>query len=503
MADLKRDIKKLQRFREDIMKWYTNPEVKEKNALADSRRRIEVEMERFKAFERESKTKPFSLMGLAMGGKLDAQEQKKQEKREPLEEFVEKLALQCDEFKAEWETLNAKKKKSKDESSRIDELKKYTDWHAFHLRSLEQVLRRLDNDMIDPDDLDTVIDSLSMYLEQFEDPDYYHDDGLYEQFNLDSDAIDETYYKPTLDEADEARNSIPSVSPSTEPPKPREVPMTAAAKAKAKKQAAREIEAAQTGGPVRPDHPSQAPPKPQRPPAPTIPPPALPTPPTAPVRPAPIFPGMTSQPQTPIPPSKHTGVWKSGSDASGTGERPPPPPPPGGLGHPAVKLSTLDFSFRTRPRCEDLLSSRPYAPSNMFTHLTVDGRAVYPDRLLEVDDAKLMSKLPLDTLILIFYYREGTHAQYLAAQELKRQQWRFHKNFGIWFRRTDGGIKTINPAFEYGAYDFFDVSGDSWGVKTKADFTFEYEYLEDDLAVPRGTSKSPELAIRKSQPVIQ
>ena len=113
-----------------------------------------------------------------------------------------------------------------------------------------------------------------------------------------------------------------------------------------------------------------------------------------------------------------------------------------------------------------------------------------------------MSKLPLDTLILIFYYREGTHAQYLAAQELKRQQWRFHKKFGIWFRRTEGGIKTANPAFEYGAYDFFDVSGDNWGVKTKGDFTFEYEYLEED-SLPRDSGRGSELAVRRPQPVNQ
>jgi CCR4-NOT transcription complex subunit 3 len=110
MSDLKKEIKKLQRFREDIMKWTSNPEVKDKTALSDSRRRIEVEMEKFKAFERESKTKPFSMIGLAMGGRLDAQEQKKQEKREPIEEFVDTLTQQCDQFRAEWETLNAKKK---------------------------------------------------------------------------------------------------------------------------------------------------------------------------------------------------------------------------------------------------------------------------------------------------------------------------------------------------------------------------------------------------------
>ena len=499
MADLKRDIKKLQRFREDIMKWFNNPEVKDKNALADSRRRIEVEMERFKAFERESKTKPFSLMGLAMGGKLDAQEQKKQEKREPLEEFVEKLTVQSDEFRAEWETLTAKKKKSKEESFRVDELKKYIDWHAFHLRSLEQVLRRLDNDMIDPDELDTLIESLDMYVEQFEDPDYYHDEGLYEQYNLDSDAVDETYYKPSLDETEETKIAAASSSVVGEPPRMREVPLTAAAKAKAKKQAAREFEAAQTGGPVRPDHPVQAPPKPSRPNTPTVVPPPLPSAPAPPNRPPPVYPGMSVSSHIPSTPLKPVGVWKASDLAPPPSERPPPPPPPGGLFKLTKALAMLDQSFRTRPRCDDVVRTRPYQPSNPYAHALSDNTILYSDRVLNTEDSEFIKKLPIDSLILIFYYREGTHAQLLASQELKRQNWRFHKKFGIWFKRTEGGVKTINPAFEYGAYDFFDMAGDSWGIKTRSDFTFEYEYLEDE-SMPRETNQNVNLVIRRPPP---
>jgi CCR4-NOT transcription complex subunit 3 len=497
MADLKRDIKKLQRFREDIMKWFNNPEVKDKNALADSRRRIEVEMEKFKAFERESKTKPFSLMGLAMGGKLDAQEQKKQEKREALEEFVDKLTVQSDEFRAEWETLTAKKKKNKDESHRMDELKKFIDRHAFHLRSLEQVLRRLDNDMIDPDELDNLIDSLEIYVEQFEDPDYYHDEGLYEQYNLDSDAVDETYYKPSLDETEESKNAASSSASQAEQPKIREVPLTAAAKAKAKKQAAREFEAAQTGGPVRPDHPAQVPPKPTRPSTPTVTPPSLPSAPAPPSRPPPVYPGMSVSSQAPVMILKSTGVWKASDLAPPPSERPPPPPPPAGISKVGDRLTFLENSCRSRPRCDDLIRTRPYRPSNPFS--VADNTLSYPDRLLNTEDSEFIKKLPIDSLILIFYYREGTHAQFLASQELKRQNWRFHKKFGIWFKRTEGGIKTINPAFEYGAYDFFDMSGESWGIKTRSDFTFEYEYLEDE-SLPSDANQNPNLVIRRPPP---
>lgn len=89
--DLKREIKKLQRLREEIMKWMSSSELKDKSSLIDARKRIEVEMERFKNYERESKTKPFSFMGLQMADKLDPMEQKKHEKRASLEDILEKL----------------------------------------------------------------------------------------------------------------------------------------------------------------------------------------------------------------------------------------------------------------------------------------------------------------------------------------------------------------------------------------------------------------------------
>jgi CCR4-NOT transcriptional regulation complex NOT5 subunit len=78
----------------------------------------------------------------------------------------------------------------------------------------------------------------------------------------------------------------------------------------------------------------------------------------------------------------------------------------------------------------------------------------------------------------MFYYREGSFPQLLAASELKDQNWRFHKKFGLWMERAGDGPKVSNPAFEFGTYDFFDL--DQWSRKTKSDFTFEYEFLEED-----------------------
>ena len=34
----------------------------------------------------------------------------------------------------------------------------------------------------------------------------------------------------------------------------------------------------------------------------------------------------------------------------------------------------------------------------------------------------------------IFYQQQGTYQQYLAARELKKQSWRYHKKYLTWFQ---------------------------------------------------------------------
>jgi CCR4-NOT transcription complex subunit 3 len=63
-SDLKKEIKKLQRYRDQIKTWIQLSEIKDKQALLDARKLIEREMERFKVCEKETKTKAFSKEGL-------------------------------------------------------------------------------------------------------------------------------------------------------------------------------------------------------------------------------------------------------------------------------------------------------------------------------------------------------------------------------------------------------------------------------------------------------
>src|SRR5687767_1368075 len=64
-SDLKKEIKKLQRFRDQIKNWMSNSDVKDKRPLMEARKLIEQKMEEFKVCEKETKTKAYSKEGLA------------------------------------------------------------------------------------------------------------------------------------------------------------------------------------------------------------------------------------------------------------------------------------------------------------------------------------------------------------------------------------------------------------------------------------------------------
>jgi CCR4-NOT transcription complex subunit 3 len=87
-ADLKKEIKKLQRYRDQIKTWIQSSEIKDKKSLLDARKLIEREMERFKVCEKETKTKAFSKEGLGQQPKTDPKEKAKGESRDWLNNMV-------------------------------------------------------------------------------------------------------------------------------------------------------------------------------------------------------------------------------------------------------------------------------------------------------------------------------------------------------------------------------------------------------------------------------
>ncbi|KAG7551080.1 CCR4-Not complex component Not N-terminal domain [Arabidopsis thaliana x Arabidopsis arenosa] len=191
-ADLKKEIKKLQRYRDQIKTWIQSSEIKDKKvsasyeqSLVDARKLIEKEMERFKICEKETKTKAFSKEGLGQQPKTDPKEKAKSETRDWLNNVVSELESQIDSFEAELEGLSVKKGKTR--PPRLTHLETSITRHKDHIIKLELILRLLDNDELSPEQVNDVKDFLDDYVERNQDDfDEFSDvDELYSTLPLD------------------------------------------------------------------------------------------------------------------------------------------------------------------------------------------------------------------------------------------------------------------------------------------------------------------------------
>lgn len=112
-------------------------------------RRDEQQMEKFKACEKEMKTKAFSKEGLIQAAKLDPKEQEKEEAMQWVNHQVEELQMQVESTEAEVEALQgAGKKRNKGGSSnagRLEQLEHLNERRKWHISRLEIVLRMLNN----------------------------------------------------------------------------------------------------------------------------------------------------------------------------------------------------------------------------------------------------------------------------------------------------------------------------------------------------------------------
>lgn len=84
------------------------------------------------------------------------------------------------------------------------------------------------------------------------------------------------------------------------------------------------------------------------------------------------------------------------------------------------------------------------------------------------DDPRLYSRIDSDTLFYVFYYKQGSPQQSLAAKALKDQSWRFHKQYQTWFQRHEEP-KTITEDYEQGTYRFFDYESTWYVCSTSPD----------------------------------
>ena len=131
-VDLKKEIKKLQRHRDQIKTWaassdvgrraatraisvtlrapeprLSSAQVKDKRALATARKLIETKMEQFKVCEKETKTKTYSKEGLAREARVDPHEAARRSTRAWLRDAADRLGAQVDAAEADVERLSA------------------------------------------------------------------------------------------------------------------------------------------------------------------------------------------------------------------------------------------------------------------------------------------------------------------------------------------------------------------------------------------------------------
>ncbi|XP_043064667.1 CCR4-NOT transcription complex subunit 3 isoform X2 [Drosophila ficusphila] len=181
-ADLKKEIKKLQRLRDQIKSWIASAEIKDKSALLENRRLIETQMERFKVVERETKTKAYSKEGLGAAQKMDPAQRVKDDARNWLTSSISSLQIQIDQYESEIESLLAGKKKrlDRDKQERMDDLRGKLDRHKFHITKLETLLRLLDNDGVEAEQVNKIKDDVEYYIDSSQEPDFEENEFIYD-----------------------------------------------------------------------------------------------------------------------------------------------------------------------------------------------------------------------------------------------------------------------------------------------------------------------------------
>ncbi|ORY29158.1 Not1 N-terminal domain, CCR4-Not complex component-domain-containing protein [Naematelia encephala] len=214
-VDLKTQIKKLQRMRDQIKVWLGNGDIKDKSALMENRKLIESQMERFKALEKEMKMKAFSKEGLIAQNKLDPAEKAKRDMIDWIGTTTDELGRQIEGTEAEAESISTQKKK-KGGADRLGELEQLNERRNWHIGRLEIVQRMLENGQLGTDAVETIQEDVKYFLEANNEEDFDFDNGIYDELNLQ----DEEDYVAEFGHGDDLSNLDSSSVVDVETPAP-------------------------------------------------------------------------------------------------------------------------------------------------------------------------------------------------------------------------------------------------------------------------------------------
>ncbi|KAI8070561.1 Not1 N-terminal domain, CCR4-Not complex component-domain-containing protein [Gilbertella persicaria] len=445
--DLKKEIKKLQRLRDQIKTWLANNDIKDKRALLENRKLIEAQMERFKQIEKEMKTKAYSKEGLLQRERLDPKEKEKADCCEFLNNAVDELSRQIETVEFEIEQLEGagskrgNKKQDHQRAERLSELEHLNERRKWHINRLELMLRLLENDHLAADRIQEFKDAIQYYVECNQEPDFEEDEGLYDDLDLEKE--EELYAIRT----DEFHNKSDSEQEEREEEQQQEqqeekhVASSATSPAKSNNTKPTQQAETSTKPPVQKKEEEQE----------STASPALSTKEVVSVWNEPPKIVEQSKPDMQLPSSlvdlapSFESIKNRKHDIQYTHQM-------------------LDASLQHVPDLIDSERPKVYQPRNPFST-----PSYYPQQpLLIFDNPMLFDKFDMDTLFYIFYYQQGTYQQYLAAKELKKQSWRFHKKYLTWFQRHEEP-KVITEDYEQGTYIYFDYEG-AWCQRKKTEF---------------------------------
>ncbi|VDK52562.1 unnamed protein product [Anisakis simplex] len=204
--DLKKEIKKLQRLRDQIKGWQNSSDIKDKDRLTHYRKLIEQRMEQFKDIERENKTKPHSKQGLSAEEKLDPREKEKADTVEWLQCQIRFLEDESDKTESQIESISTTeqtrkkgkrddpKKGEKEKLKKLEDLRKHLERMKFHASKLEICMRLVNNETLESKKvMETLKEQFELYIDAL-DPDSENDaesfdpeaSGVYDELDLQS-----------------------------------------------------------------------------------------------------------------------------------------------------------------------------------------------------------------------------------------------------------------------------------------------------------------------------
>ncbi|KAG0667107.1 hypothetical protein C6P45_005520 [Maudiozyma exigua] len=224
-SDLKREVKKLQRLREQIKSWQSSPDIKDKDSLLDYRKNVEIAMEQYKAVEKASKEKAYSNISLKKSEILEPEERERQETSNYLSQQIDELERQYDLLQLEIDKLFALNKKKKTfptaNETRISDCKTLQNRYRWHQQQMELALRLLANEELDPEKVNDIKEDINYYVESNQDEGFVEDESIYDNLDLQTNEaiaheVSQSFAQRNEDNDDSTNTSISQANASVD-----------------------------------------------------------------------------------------------------------------------------------------------------------------------------------------------------------------------------------------------------------------------------------------------